>query len=408
MTKDQQTNTAQTNRALPQGWREVRLGEVGEIVTGKTPPTKRSELFGSEYPFITPTDISDNIRFCEPRRFLSEVGKNYQKNLILPPNSICYTCIASIGKICLTKEYSFTNQQINSVIVNKEYYHLFIFYLLRFLTPDIKKIASGTTTGIINKTAFSNILISVPPLPTQKAIAKVLSAFDDKIELLREQNETLEQIGQTLFKEWFGKYSPLRPDDLPEGWRVGKLGEVIETFLGGTPSRSKKEYWTNGTVPWINSGKVNDFRITEGSEMITQEAIENSSTKLLPKGTVVLAITGATLGQYSRLEIDACFNQSVVGLKENEKFKSPYIYFWVANNISHIIKHASGGAHQHINKENINQTDFIMPTEEYLNEYYKIADVIMDKISNNVFQIQTLAQTRDTLLPKLMKGEVLI
>ncbi len=404
MTKDKQTNTAQTNHALPQGWREVRLGEVVDFISDKIEidcVTKEN--------YVSTDNLLPNRRGVIIASSLPKTKKvnRFKKGDVLFSNIRTY-----FKKVWFAK---FSGGSSNDVIIfrskdNEVTAQKFLYYLISsddFIDFTVKS-SKGTKMPRGDKKAMKTYKILLPPLPTQKAIAKVLSAFDDKIELLREQNETLEQIGQTLFKEWFGKYSPSRPDDLPEGWRVGKLGEVIETFLGGTPSRSKKEYWTNGTIPWINSGKVNDFRITEGSEMITQEAVENSSTKLLPKGTVVLAITGATLGQYSRLEIDACFNQSVVGLKENEKFKSSYIYFWVANNISHIIKHASGGAHQHINKENINQTDFIIPTEEYLNEYYKMADVIMEKISNNVFQIQTLTQTRDTLLPKLMKGEVLV
>lgn len=126
----------------------------------------------------------------------------------------------------------------------------------------------------------------------------------------------------------------------------------------------------------------------------------------MPKGTIVIAITGATLGQYSRLEIDCCFNQSVVGIKENEKIHSSYIYFWIAENIGDIIRNATGGAHQHINKENVNQTNFLIPPQEILEEFYKSADPIMQKISDNMFQIQTLARSRDELLPRLMSGEV--
>ena len=392
MTKDQQTNTAQTNRALPQGWREVRLGEVGEIVTGKTPPTKRSELFGSEYPFITPTDISDNIRFCEPRRFLSEVGKNYQKNLILPPNSICYTCIASIGKICLTKEYSFTNQQINSVIVNKEYYNLFIFYLLRFLTPDIKKIASGTTTGIINKTAFSNILISVPPLPTQKAIAKVLSAFDDKIELLREQNETLEQIGQTLFKEWFGKYSPLRPDDLPEGWRVEEITKVVNLrqgqyikadLLSQKPTADHKYpvYGANGVRGYHKEYQYADSKVVFGCRGVCG----------LPKYTE---------------EKFSITNTCMVFDNADSSLSTEYIYFW--SKYVDFESVTSGSAQPQITLSSLNGLKIIISEKSVLEDFNKVVKPLFDKIKNNNLQIQTLTQTRDTLLPKLMKGEVLV
>ena len=162
----------------------------------------------------------------------------------------------------------------------------------------------------------------------------------------------------------------------------------------------------NGSIPWINSGEVNNFRITKGTTLITKLGLEKSATKLLPKGTVVIAITGATLGQYSILEIESCFNQSVVGIVGNNKIKSSFIYFWIANNIHAIIRNATGGAQQHINKENVNSFEMIIPSDEILNKFQSAVEPMMDKISNNEFEIQSLTKTRDTLLPKLMSGQI--
>lgn len=311
-------------------------------------------------------------------------------------------CIAKLDRENISVAQRLLTLRWKKWVLDNDY---LMYYLMSWKWQfELSSRASWSTVEWIKRSEFEKVNISLPPLPEQQAIAKILSSFDDKIELLREQNETLEKIGQEIFKEWFGRHKVW--DELPEGWRVGKLGEELETFLWWTPSKLNDSFWQNWSIPWINSWEVNNFRIIEATEMITEEALKKSATKILPKWTVVIAITWATLWQYSRLEIDCCFNQSVVWMKENEKIQSSYIYFWIANNIENVIRHATWWAHQHINKENVNQTDFLIPNDENLSKFYGLANPIMEKISNNMFEIKELSKTRDELLPKLMKGEV--
>ena len=256
----------------------------------------------------------------------------------------------------------------------------------------------GTGVPRIVLKDFKKIDFDLPPLPEQKAIASVLSSLDDKIDLLHQQNQTLEALAETLFRQWF-------IEEAKEEWERKKIGDVLLTVLGGTPSTSKEEYW-NGNIPWINSGEVNKFRILEGTKFITELGLKKSNTKLLPIGTTVLAITGATLGQISLLEIDTCANQSVVGIIPNEKLSKSFVFLWVKNKINKIILNETGGAQPHINKNDINETEIIIPDSESIDYVKNNIDPLFDKISKNCFQIQTLNQLRDTLLPKLMSGEV--
>jgi len=292
------------------------------------------------------------------------------------------------------------------------------------VAKQIRKFIDGTTITNINQTFLSNLPIILPPLPEQYAIAKILSDLDSKIELLQKQNKTLEAIGQALFKHWFidfefpneegkpykssgGKmvFNEELGKEIPKRWEVSKIGTKLKVILGGTPDRTKKEYW-NGDVNWINSGKVNEFRITEPSEKITKEGLEKSATKLLPKGTVVLAITGATLGQVSRLEIDSCANQSVIGILENDDLPSEYLFFWIKKTIYDIIRWQTGGAQQHINKGNVENSFILIPPSKIIKEYLRIARSQFNKISINCFLSQNLSKIRDSLLPKLMSGKI--
>jgi type I restriction enzyme S subunit len=179
----------------------------------------------------------------------------------------------------------------------------------------------------------------------------------------------------------------------------------VNTLLGGTPSRVETEYW-GGNIPWINSGKANEFRIVEPSEFITQLGLDSSATKLLPPRTTVVAITGATLGQVSITEIATCANQSIVGVLGSEAIPSEYIYFWIKENIDRLIASQTGGAQQHINKNNVNELPILCPSFYIIRTYVAITRTFFDRIGESCFESRTLLTLRDTLLPKLISGEL--
>ena len=255
--------------------------------------------------------------------------------------------------------------------------------------------------------------INLPSLEAQRSIASILSSLDRKIELNNKINADLEEMAQAIFKNWFVDFEPFKNGKfvdselgmIPEGWKVGRLGEFCKCLLGGTPSRSKEEYW-NGEVNWINSGEINKFRILEASEKITELGLAKSATKLLPKKTTVLAITGATLGQVSLLEIDTCANQSVIGVLENTEVPYEYIYPFIKDRIEMLIQHQTGGAQQHINKDNVESLIFLLPAINVLEDYISLVSPMYKRIESQCFENFYLSTLRDTLLPRLMSGEL--
>lgn len=383
-------------------WEKCKLGDLGIIVTGKTPSKNNPEDWGNEMPFITPSDYKDyRKKTYSSERKLSKEGIERLNNKILPSKSILVTCIGSdMGKVVMNAIPAITNQQINAIIPDNSkvdndflYYQLISLYeILRIYGGD------GTAVPIVNKGDFETIVAEIPSLLEQKAISSVLSSIDNKIDLLHRQNKTLEAMAETLFRQWF-------VEEAKEDWKVKNIGNVLQTVLGGTPSTSKPEYW-NGNIPWINSGEVNNFRILQGTKYITEFGLQKSNTKLLPKGTTVLAITGATLGQVSLLEIETCANQSVVGLIPNENLPKEYVFLWMKHKIKEIILNETGGAQPHINKNDINETEIVIPDEKSMKRGIEIINPMFKKITKNSFQILTLEKLRGTLLPKLMSGEV--
>lgn len=270
-----------------------------------------------------------------------------------------------------------------------------------FRMIDTSPYVTGAAQPKLNQKSLMRIPIYWPGKEEAKRIAKFFSNIDEKIELNRRMNETLEQIGQALFKEYF--------IDNPEAvsWKTVPISNKYSILLGGTPSRKMSEYWANGTIGWINSGKVNEFRITQPSELITEKALNKSAAKLLPKGSTVVAITGATLGQVSRVERSFAANQSVVGIvQEHDQFYNEFIYFWIKLNIDKLIGHQTGGAQQHINKGNIEDFPIIIPPDKLLKEFKTEITPLMELIGNNCLEAESLANLRDILLPRLISGKI--
>ena len=372
-------------------WKEYKLGDVLTIKYGKD----HKQLADGDIPIYGSGGI---MRYGE--RSL------YDGPSILIPRKGSLNNVIYADKPFWTVDTMFWSI-INDSIANP----LFVYYSI--CKKDFASLNVGSAVPSLTVPVIEDIDILLPSKATQDKVVSVLKSLDDKIELNRHINDNLEQQAQALFKSWFVDFEPFKDGKfveselgrIPEGWRVERLGSVCKCLLGGTPSRNKGEYW-NGKIAWINSGEINEFRITKPSEYITQEGLKKSATKLLPKKTTVLAITGATLGQVSLLEINSCANQSVIGVLENEDIFHEYIYPLIKNRIDDLCSHMTGGAQQHINKNNVEQLEILIPPKKILIEYKRIATPIYSLISNICFESQKISKLRDSLLPRLMSGEL--
>lgn len=544
---------------IPKDWQISNLSDICEKLIDCSHARKPEFINNSEYIFIEVDNIGKNgyLDFHK-KRFISKHDYiNWTKRLKPQENDIIITKTGRVGASAIIHDRNNYCIGRNQVILRSDNLKVLPHYLWHYLQSEYfkKSVKTLTTTGTILESLhvknISKLRIIYPCIREQAYIIDVLDNISSKIELLQEQNKTLEAIGQAIFKHWFidfefpclpENYKPINNDEfsgackldemksvctyksvggmpipekgkyfvyvllcndgsfyigqtqdiyrrwyehktgkgakwtkanepikiihyeeyatrtdavkrekelktgfgrkwlkqeyekltksvasspapmsilrqagkmvdsdlgyIPQAWNVERIGNKMNTVLGGTPSRSKKEFWEKGSIAWINSGKVNEFRITQPSEYITEDAMEQSATKLLPPRTVVFAITGATLGQISILEIESCANQSVVGIIENDYLRSSYIFFMFKEIAAHIVGHKTGGAQQHVNKNDINKTKFIMPHKNILNKYYGIINPLMNKISNNCFYINSLKDVRDLLLPKLMSGQI--
>lgn len=388
-------------------WKKVKLGEVcRKVCSGGTPKsTNHSYYVGGNIPWLNTKEV--NFSYIDRTEgYITQEGLDNSSAKWIPANCVIVAMYgATAGKVAvnnipLTTNQACCNLEIDSSLADFRY----TYYYLCGKYTELASLANGGAQQNLNAQIIKDFDLPLPPLSTQRRIAAILSSLDAQIENNNRINRNLEEQAQALFKSWFVDFEPWG-GKMPEGWREGKLGEYCKCVLGGTPSRNKEEYW-NGDIAWINSGEVNRFRIITPSEWITKLGMDKSATKLLPAKTTVLAITGATLGQVSLVEIDTCANQSVIGVLQNEQVPYEFIYPLMNEKIKELVLHQTGGAQQHINKDNVESMSIIMPSTEVLNQYKEMVAPMYETIANNEFKNLRLANLRDTLLPKLMKGEI--
>lgn len=279
---------------------------------------------------------------------------------------------------------------MNVIVVRPEKEIIYWNYLLHFMSSknylsQVQWLAGWSVQKVINTRQLEEISISLPSLPEQKAIASLLSSFDDKIELLREQNKTLETLGQTIFQEWFGKYSVDEPESLPEGWRVGKITEIIKRKPVSYKC-DKKDLDPNGRTPIIDQGSNGLYGYTS-----------RDPDFIASKENPVIVFTNHTCN-YRFIDYPFCAIQNILPYRGKDGYDEYFLYFMTKWSISFIEYKG--------HRPDFEAKDFIIPTIEKAKEFSKIAKPILQKISDNNSAIQSLSNSRDALLPKLMSGEV--
>ena len=372
-----------------------------------TPSTKEELYRDWDISWITPKDLSNyNGRYiAKGERNITEAWVKNSSAQILPPNTILFSSRAPIWYVAIAKKELTTNQGFKNIICDeKESHYLFFYYWLKYSSEYIERIASGSTFSEASATVMRSLPIHLPPLPEQEAIAGVLSSFDDKIELLRAENQTLEQMAQELFKERFGKWKI--GDELPEGWRVGKLGEMGTIICWKTPSKNNSDFfWWN--IPFI---KIPDMHwnlfILKTEDSLTEEGANSQKNKYISEWTICVSCI-ATVGLVSLTTKSSQTNQQINSIVPKFDNYREYLYYslvWMKNELLAI--GAWWSATLNINTTTFSNISIIIPDQETLSKFDLVIKPLFNKIKQNSEQIQTLSATRDQLLPKLMSGEV--
>ncbi len=385
-------------------WIITTVGKLGKVVTGKTPSKNNPEDWGNEYLFITPSDYGNyNKSANHSIRGLSEEGYKRHKVRMIPKHSCLVTCIGSdMGKVVMNAEDAFCNQQINALIPNTSIIDSdYAYYFFKDSALILKTLGSdGTAVPILNKSDFEKIELSIPPLPEQKAIASVLSSLDDKIDLLHRQNKTLEAMAKTLFRQWF-------IEEAKEDWEEKTLEHVISHFIdyrGKTPNK------TTSGIPLITAKIVKDGRIQAPTEFISEEDYPLWMTRGYPEINDVVLTTEAPLGEIGLIrDTKVALAQRIITLRcDPEQFDNVLLKYYLMSEVGQyeLDSRASGTTVFGIKASVLKKLSLAIPPLEEQREIAQRLHTIEDKMYANEQQARILAQLRDTLLPKLMSGEV--
>jgi type I restriction enzyme S subunit len=399
-------------------WHPKKIAEIGQVVTGKTPPTNQAEYFDGDYLFITPTDLDySNYYVRAAERTVTDVAKDALPNQFVPENAVMFTCIgATVGKCGISPSECLTNQQINSVIANEEHDSKFIYYLLCNNVDFIRRLGGGSATPIISKSKFEEVELLVPELPIQRRIANILSTYDDLIENNRRRMELLEETARQIYREWFvrlrfpGREHTRIINGVPEGWERKTLAQLCESIdYGYTASAEQEEVgpkflritdivpsfidWSLVPYCQIEDDKLSKFRLNEGD--------------------IVIARTGATVGYAKRIHKrhpDAVFASYLVRLRRKQEIDNLIVgIFAESEDYKDYVKSRVGGAAQpNANAKVLAGAEILVPPMTLQRTFCEFVEPLIDQRELLQFQNEKLRAARDLLLPRLMSGEIAV
>lgn len=394
------------------------ISDLGNIVTGKTPRTSIHENYGGSIPFLTPTDDLSGKYVPRTIKTLTEKGLMEVKNCLLPSHSVCVSCIGSdLGKVVLTTEPTITNQQFNSIIPNKDNDVDFIYYLMSIVGRRLNILSkTSTAVPIINKSTFSDYEIEIPDIINQRKIATILSSLDEKIETNRRINDNLEQQAKAIFKSWFVDFEPFRDGEfvdselgrIPQNWIVGTLRDLCVA--------NKRTY--NGKfvheIQYIDTGSVtnNTIESIQTLNPVT-DIIPSRARRAVTEGDIIYSSVRPNQKHYAFLcnpLPNTVVSTGFVVLTANWSGYRYYIYQYLIQDeiIDKLqsIAEQSVSTYPTLNASDLTNLKIVIPPNNVIGDFASLCHSYIAQIYKQQEESRRLAQLRDSLLPRLMSGEL--
>ncbi|OIR23819.1 restriction endonuclease subunit S [Bathymodiolus thermophilus thioautotrophic gill symbiont] len=446
---------------LPSGWRVVELGNVISIIGGGTPKRNILDYWNGDIPWLTVKDFNNDLRHIDTvSESITKLGLEKSSTKILSNGQIIISARGTVGKLAqIIKPMAFNqscygiNGKTNFLIND------YLYYLLKFSIDGLKRISHGAVFDTITKNTFQHINSVIPPLSEQKAIANILGKLDDKIELNRQINQTLETMAQTLFKSWFVDFDPVIdnalkagnpiPDSLkpqankrkaikstlpqatqnlfpnrfvfndilkkwiPEGWEVGNIGNIAKCISKGTTPKKIDTSDKECDIPFLKVRNISNFGdISDRLDLIPRE-VHNKQLKrsILKQDDVLVSIAG-TIGRVAivpqKLDNSNC-NQAIAFIRlENIKEHKIFMHQWLISKFiqDKISLKVVQAVQANVSLKTIAELEIIFPKQKVLFEWNKKLAIIYESLNTNKEQVKTLTKLRDTLLPKLISGKI--
>ncbi|MCF2635133.1 restriction endonuclease subunit S [Prevotellamassilia timonensis] len=403
----------------------INIGDLGTIITGKTPPTTNKSYYGDYAVFIKPTDISEQSKYTyETEEMYSKLAAEKYESSLIPKGAICVPCIGTIGtKMTMAPCDCYTNQSINSIICNENYDNEYVYYLIKNFLPGLKAYNLGTASGreYVSKSNFEKIeLVAEQDKDIQKRIGVILSRYDSLIENYQKQIKLLEEAAQRLYKEWFvdlhfpGHESTNIVDGVPEGWEIVTINDVTSKITTGLNPR-KNFVLGNGNNYYVTIKNManNTIYLDDKCDKIDDEAIEKINKRSdLKTGDILFSGIG-TIGRVCLIDIPTNnwnVSESVFTLRANDMVSKEFMYLLLLGTDvqNYCQAHAHGAAQKGIRMADLKAFKFSLAPREVMQDFTRIVNPYINIVSRIQSQLRLLTEARDRLLPKLMSGEITV
>lgn len=371
-------------------WIECKISDIGTVVGGATPSTKKPENYDNgTIAWITPKDLSafDGRYIKNGERNITERGMNSCSTQLLPQNTVLFSSRAPIGYVAIAANELCTNQGFKSVIPSENINPTFLYYLLKYNKNNIESMGSGTTFKEVSGSTMKNIVISIPAaMEVQEKIASVLSSIDDKIEENERINNNLQEQAQALFKERF-----LSCNELPFGWARMALGDVSDMNAGGDKPQI------------ISDQKTGEHQYPVYSNGISDEGLYGFTTGYKISAESVTVSARGTIGFVCLRHIPYTPIVRLVTLVPHTNLISAkYLYLWLKS----VPIHGTGTTQQQLTIPDFRKTEILIPPKADMREFTETVNPLFQQVWTNQGENAKLADVRDTLLPRLMSGEM--
>lgn len=393
----------------------ITIGDLGTIITGKTPPTTNKNYYGDYAVFIKPTDILEQCKFTyETEEMYSKLAAEKYESSLIPKGAICVPCIGTIGtKMTMAPCDCYTNQSINSIVCNENYDNEYVYYLIKNFLPGLKAYNLGTASGreYVSKSNFEKIeLVAEQDKTIQKKIGELLSRYDSLIENYQKQIKLLEEAAQRLYKEWFvdlrfpGHENTKIVDGVPEGWEKKKLGEIADINQRNIPKNHNLPYIDYTDLGSVRVGNIdNPFRYNTGEE-------PGRAKRVAIDGDIIWGMVRPNLKSYALIQYPQKYDVFSTGFAVLSATKVPFSFLYCAlttdSFVGYLMNCTNGAAYPAVKPEHFAAAKLLIPSLDCIEAFDLKIKRCFRKIHIIQTQIRHLTEARDRLLPKLMSGEI--
>lgn len=383
-------------------WKKTSLIDIVELIGGGTPKTSKSEYWGGNINWLSVKDFNDENRYVySTEKSITEEGLNNSSTKLLKKDDIIISARGTVGELAMIPFPMAFNQSCYGIRAKEDIDSIFLYYLIKNSVRKLKVMTHGSVFDTITKDTFANIEVDIPDIETQHRIAKMLTDIDDKVENNQRINNNLEQQTQAYFDELFVV-------NADPNWPECTLADIGSVVAGGTPSKSKLEYYADQGIAWITpkdlSGDKSKF-ISHGENDISELGFSKSSATKMPAGTILFS-SRAPIGYIAIAQNEVTTNQGFKSVIPNKNIGTAYVYFLLKNLLPTIEGMASGSTFKEISGAAMKSVPTVMPDADIIQLFSDFCEPVFKEQEVLEAENKHLSALRDSLLPKLMSGEI--